>query len=81
MSFLVQSFFVVVWKLKTWFLLRNKHFVFAVTSFISSPNSKSGVFEKNIKRFRGNLGKNQQKKFGGKVRGKPESGLGIFREN
>ena len=26
--------------------------------------------------FRGNLGENQKKKFGGKVRGKPESGLG-----
>ena len=43
--------FVAVWKLKTRILLRNKPFVFAVISFISSLNSKPEVFEKNIERL------------------------------
>ena len=40
-------------------------------------HSKFRVFGKNNENFRGNLGKNQKKKYGEK----PESGLGIFREN
>ena len=44
-------------------------------------HSKFRVFEKNIENFRGNLGKNKNIKFGEKVKEKPESGLGIFREN
>ena len=36
-----------------------------------------GFLEKNNENFRGNLGKNKKKKYGEK----PESGLGIFREN